>query len=304
MNNLTNYTSVSLFIWSVPHVVVFEVAIGITSVLVIITSCWVLKYIYLKERRSRTDLLFAITSITDIGVGVLRVPFGGIYVACKTFVKCRACTSIPYLMNAFDFFTLFSYLITTVTAIDRLLLITKNCKYKTIVTTERLKIIVSFLFVFSTGFIFLVVYYLTYTERYFTVFRIVTLSILVILPVTIFVAYTYILCYVFRHSNAISDCKVSGKNNNKRITKSIILILVSQVITILPALSLQVLAVLDIFCDFINDDLELYYILSNWFFIIESSQFFVNGIILLINQRNNTRKMEMKTEEVLYLKNI
>ena len=90
MKNLTNQTNVSLTKWSVPHVVVFEVAIAITSVLVITTSCFVLKHIYLKERRSRADLLFIITSITDIGVGLLTVPFGGVNVACETFVKCSA----------------------------------------------------------------------------------------------------------------------------------------------------------------------------------------------------------------------
>ena len=99
------------------------------------------------------------------------------------------------------------------------------------------------------------------------------------------------------------NCKVSGKNNNNKITKLIILILISQVISIFPIVSLQLLAVLDIFCDFINDDLELYHFLSHWFFIIEICLFFANGMILMINQRDNTRKIEIKTEEVVCLKN-
>ena len=192
MKNLTNQTNVSLTKWSVPHAVVFEVAIAITSALVITTSCFVLKHIYLKERRSRADLLFTITSITDIGVGLLTVPFGGVNVACETFVKCSA--SIFYLINAFNFFPLFSYLVTTVIAIDRVLLITKSYKYKTIVTTARLKIIVAFLFVFSIGIVFLFVYHLTYLERHFTIYRIVLLGIMVILSLAIVVAYTCILC--------------------------------------------------------------------------------------------------------------
>ena len=301
MKNLTYQTKVLLPIWSVPHAVVFEVAIAITSALVIITSCLVLKYVYSKERRSRTDLLFAITSISDIGVGLLTLPFGGVNVACSTFIKCSV--SVTYLIDTFNFFPLFSYLITTVIAIDRLLLITKHYKYKTIVTIVRLKIIVAFLFVLSIVFIFLVVYHLTYLERHFTIYRIVVLSIMVILPLAIVVAYTHILCYVYRRSNAISHCKVSGKNNNKKITKSIMFILISQVISILPILSLQLLSVLDIFCNFINDDLELLYIVYHWFFIIENCQFFVNGIILLISQRENTRKMEIKTEDSVSLKN-
>ena len=81
MKNTTNQTHVLLPSLSVPHAVVLEAAITIISPLIIFTSCWVLKYIYFKKRRSRTDLLFAITSITDIGVGLLRLPLSGVYVA-------------------------------------------------------------------------------------------------------------------------------------------------------------------------------------------------------------------------------
>ena len=302
MKNLTNQTHCSLGNWSVPHAVVFEAAITIISALVIFTSCWVLKYIYLKESRSRTDLLFAITSISDIGVGLLRLPLSGLDVACKAFIKCSAL--IHYFTFASIFFPLFSYLITTVIAIDRLLLITKQYKYKTIVTTERLKIIVAFLFVSSIGFSFFDVYYVSYLERHFTIYKIVLLSIMVLLPLTIVVAYTYILCYVYRRSNHISHCKVSGKNNNKKITKSIMLILISQVISILPILSMQVLSTLGIFNDFVNANLELCDILSRWSEIILSCQSFVNGMILLINQRENTRKTKIKTEEVICLKDL
>ena len=301
MNNLTNQTNVSPHIWSVRHAVLFEVAIAITSGLIIITSCWILKKIYLKKRRSRTDLLFSIMSITNIGVGLLTLPFGGVHAACRIFLQCS--NSIIYLVNASIFFILFSYLITAVVAIDRLLLITKDYKYKTFITTGRLKIIVAFLFAFSIGLIFLTVYEVAYLERHFAIFQIVGLSIMVIVPLAIVVPYTYILSYVYRRSNAISHFKVSGKNNNKRITKSIILMLISQVISILPILSLQFLNVLDVFRDFINEGMELYDVLIHWFFIIENCQFFVNGMILLINQRENTRKIEIKTEEVVSLKN-
>ena len=297
MKNLTNQTNVSLPIWSVPHAVVFEIAIAVTSALVIVTSCWVLKYVYLKKRRSRTDLLFAITSISDIGVGLLTVPFEGVNVGCRTFVDCSA--SITYLMNAFLFFPLFSYFITVVIAIDRLLLITKHYKYKKIVTTARLKIIVAFLFFFNVGIVFFVLYDLMYLQRHFNFFNIIMLCIMVVLPLTIVVAYTYILCYVYRRSNAISHCKVSGKNNNKKIVKSIMLILISQIISILPILSLQFLFVLDIFYNFINDDIEPYHFLSSWFLIVQNCQFFLDGMILFINQRKNTGNKSSSPEVFL-----
>ena len=138
-----------------------------------------------------------------------------------------------------------------------------------------------------------------YLERHFNFFNIIMLCIMVVLPLTIVVAYTYILCYVYRRSNAISHCKVSGKNNNKKIVKTIMLILISQIISILPILSLQFLFVLDIFCNFINDDLELYHFLSRWFLIVQNCQFFLNGMILFINQRKNTGSKSSSPEVFL-----
>ena len=86
-----------------------------------------------------------------------------------------------------------------------------------------------------------------------------------LLPLIIVVAYTYILCYVYRPANAISPCKVSGKNSNKKIAKSIALILISQVILILPILSMQLLFTFKIFRDFVYANLEQRYFLSYWF---------------------------------------
>ena len=302
MKNLANETHVSLPTWSVPNAVVFEVAIAIISALVIYTTCNVLKYVYLKGNRSRTDLLFAVTSITDIGVGLLTLPLKGIDVACQTFIECSAL--IHYLIIASFFLPLFSYLITTVIAIDRLLLITKNYKYKMIVTTKRLKIIVTFPFLSSIGYSFFTVYYVIYLQKHIAIFKIAILSIMVISPLMIVATYTYILCYVYRRSNAISQWKVSGKNSNKKITKSIVLILISQVISILPLLSMQLLVTLDIFSDFVNANLELCYVLSYWFRLIQNCQFFINGMILLISQRQNTRNIHVKTEEVVCLNDV
>ena len=300
MKNFTNHTHISLPSWSVANAVMFEVATVIISALVIFTSCWVLRYIYLKDSRSRTDYLLVVTSITDIGVGLFRLPLSGVDIACKSFIKCSAL--IHYLLFSTIFFPLFSYLITTVIAMDRLLLITKHYKYKTIVTTQRLKIIVAFIFVSSIGFSFFDVYYVLYLERHFSIYKIILLSMMVILPLMIVVAYTYILCYVYKRSNDISHCKVSGKNNNKKILNSIMFILISQVITTLPILSMQALITLDIFSGFINANLELCDILSRWSELIQSCQFFINGMILLINHRENTTKMKIKTQEVVCLK--
>ena len=294
MKNLTEQAHISLPICSFAHLVVFESAIAIISALVMVTSFYVIKLIYSKKRRSRTDLLFATASISDIGVGLFRLPFGGLLVACTctTFVKCS--TSVRYLKFTSNFFPSFSYLITTVIAIDRLLLLAKHNNYKTFVTRGRLKIIIGLAFALSAGFTLLAVYYGIYLQRLLP-FIIASISFSVILPLIIVVAYMCILCYVYRRSNAMSHCKVSGKINNKKLARTIMLILVSQSIFILPYISLNLSTIISVHS-------KLYYTLLHWFFLLWNCQFFVNGMIFLINQRENTRKMRMKSEAAVCLK--
>ena len=86
MKNLSKQAHVLLPIWSVPQFVAFEFVVAIISVLVMVTSFWVVKFIYSKNRKSRTDFLFATASISDIAVGLLRLSFGGLLAAC-TFTK-------------------------------------------------------------------------------------------------------------------------------------------------------------------------------------------------------------------------
>ena len=70
-------------------------------------------------------------------------------------------------------------------------------------------------------------------------------------------------------------------------------------------LSLQLLLTLDIFYDFVNPDLELYHFLIDWFFIFESCQFFVKWNDFTYQpERENQKKMEIKSEEVICLKNL
>ena len=294
MKNLTEQAHISLTTWSFAHLVVFESAIAIISALVMVTSFYVIKLIYSKKRRSRTDLLFATASISDIGVGLFRLPFDGLLVACTstTFVKCS--TSVRYLTVTSNFFPSFSYLITTVIAIDRLLLLTKHNNYKTFVTRGRLKIIIGLAFALSAGYTLLAVYCRIYPQRLIP-FIIASISFSVILPLIIVVAYMCILCYVYRRSNAMSHCKVSGKINNKKLARTIMLILVSQSIFILPYISLNLSITISVHS-------KLYHTLLDWFFLLWNCQFFVNGMIFLINQRENTRKMRMKSEAAVCLK--
>ena len=304
MKSLTRQVHISAPIWSVPELVAFEFTMAIISVLVIVTSFWVIKSIYSKGRKSRTDVLFATASISDIGVGLFRLPSVGLLGACTftKFVKCS--TLLNRLIYACKFFHFFSYLITTVIAIDRLLLITKDSSYKTFVTRGRLKFIVGLSVALSAGYTFLGVYYGIYLQRSLLLFIIVVdLSATVILPLIIVVAYIWILCYVYRRSNAMSHCKISGENTKKNLTKTIMLILSSQIILTFPYAFLFLSITAKLFNDLINANLKLSLTLLLYLFLLWNCQFFLNGMIFLINQRKriqprkeNTREMKTKFE--------
>ena len=308
MKNLTRQVHNSTLIWSVPEVVAFEFTVAIISVLVIVSSFWVIKSIYSKERKSRSDFLFATVSISDIGVGLFTLPSAGLQGACSftKFVKCS--TLLNCLTDASIFFPCVSYLITTVIAIDRLLVITKDSNYKTFVTRRRLKFIVGLSVALSAGYAFLDVYDEIYQIRSLSLFIIVvSLSANVILPLIIVVAYMWILCYVYRRSNAMSHCKIRGENTKKNLTKTIMLILSSQIILILPQAFLNLSFEDKLFIDLI--DVNLKHTLLHYFMLLWNCQFFVNGMIFLINQRKrmqprkeNTREMKTKSEAAVCLK--
>ena len=297
MLHIKSVPNITLYIISVPHVVAFEVAAFITSALVIVTSSLVIKYIYGKKRRSRTDLLFITLSVSDIGVGLIRIPLLGIFVACGIFVKCSA--SIYYFDHGTYIFPYFSCLVTTVIAVDRLLVITKNYDYKKIVTRGRLAMIVAFCFGLATVLTFLSGYNMFYRKRYSALFISIPLCINVIPSLILFVAYVYILFYVHGRSVAVSHCKVSGNNYNKKLNKTIMLILVFHVILVLPAVSLEFAFLPDIAAVYPDlKSIPYYKELYPWFNILWFCLYFINGIIFLINQRKKARKVEIKPVDV------
>ena len=216
---------------------------------------------------------------------------------------CKCSTSLFCLTNALNFFPFFLYLITTVIAIDKLLLVTKDYNYKTFVRKGKLKIVVGLVFTLSDGYTSLFVSYGINREKLFLLFIIVDLSSTVIFPLIIVVAYMCILCYVYRRSNAMPHCKVRVKNTNKKLIKTIMLILCSQSLLTLRYAFLNLLLAAEFFNDFIHVSLKLYFTLLNWFFfILWNCQFLVNGMIFLINhrkriqrKRENTRKTEVKS---------
>lgn len=61
-----------------PILATFETAVAVIAILMIVTSCLIVKNIYEKINRIRVNSMFTLFSISDIGVGVLLMPTIGI----------------------------------------------------------------------------------------------------------------------------------------------------------------------------------------------------------------------------------
>ena len=272
--------------------VVFEVATALSAITITITSRLVLHHIYGKVRRSRADLLFIILSISDIGVGSLSQTTSGIIRMCM----CKDCRKIVKQTNFFFFFftlfpRMFSDIVTTIVAIDRLFLVTKHHCYTNFITKRRLACIVALFFAISIGHGTWLTYAIhtdikekLYLSMIYTVFNI-TLSIMVI------GAYIFILCFAYTRSKTVSHCKSNGNRDFKRLTKTIVFIFGSKPIFDFPFQFFQ-------FFPFDEISKQKAPEIMIWIYMLRNNSSLFNGVVSLLRERrkkNNKMKIEKET---------
>ena len=293
MNNHSNVTANPYSGDSITLLVVFEVATAFSAIMIIITSGLVLRHIYGKFRRSRADLLFIILSISDIGVGSLSQTILGISRICiyKDFCKIG-------VLGFFMFFPyIFSFIVTTVVAIDRLFFVTKQHNYTDLITKRRLACILAFFFAISIGHCTWLTYELL-TDRQVLVSFMVYVVFDLALSIMIIGAYIFILCFAYRRSKTVSDCKSNGNRDFKRLTKTIMFIFVSQVILNFPYQLFVLTPVGKILEQVQQEDI------FPWTLMLRNNSSLFNGVILLLCERRK-KKNKMKIEkETGFLKDL
>ena len=272
------------------EVAALEVITAISSVLIVVTSVLVLHHIYRKIRRTRSDILFAFLSISDIGVGLLSQTSVGIYPLCiNSVIECGSSTVVGFFFLFFPY--IFSYIVTTIIAIDRLFVVTKLHSYENLVPKRRLKGIITLAFVISVGFCVWFTFARYHTKENYLLSYIINVVINVILPVIIIASYIYITCFVYRHSSTLTSCRSNGNKDLKRLTKTIMFIFISQTICVIPY-QFMLIAV--------YKGTLLPGLLDYWFFMLRNNSSFFNGIILLLSERRKARKkIETKHETVV-----
>ena len=283
---------------SIAYLVTIEVAVALCAIAIIVSSALVLRHIYRKVRRSRADLLFIALSISDIGVGSLSQTSLGILGKAILCIECNGtdsnsnATGVAHAVGFFLFFPYtFSYVVTTIVALDTLFVVTKQHSYKNFITKRRLMYILVFFFATTIALCNCLVdvthardgineAYITYTA-----FNI-ALSIIII------GAYIFILCFAYSHSQNASHCKSNGNRDFKRLTKTIMFIFVSQVICIFP---LQI-------C--LASNIPLPSLMIPWLFILRNASSLFNGIILLLGERRKRKNKIRISKETFFLKDL
>ena len=294
MENPDNYRYGSIT-RELPFLLTFQISVALMAVLITVTSSIVIKRIYKKLVKSRADLMFIILSISDIGVAVISMPALGVLSPLweKLLDSFNIGSPLPFAMIVicYDFPYTFSYLVTTVIAVDRFFIVTKQKKYETFITIKRLKYLV--ILVLIMAFVNCLVTYYIVPVNYGNVTSIMRKSYLIvniISMVIILFAYLYILFFVRRQSNAMKSSTHNSTQYSRRLTKKILCIFICQTVCILPYL---VMHMIDEFGGYVP-----VLLVAPWLSLLRNSQCFCDGLILL-HSKESKKKTSTATSAVI-----
>ena len=264
---------------------VFLLALFYSVILVIIVvSNGLLLYKLLKKKqKTRVDKLFIILSASDICVGSISVPVSSlplIITDIETLCKISPCLTFflyfPYL---------FSWTMVIIISVDRVLMITKRYIYGKFVTMKVLYSVIIFLLlkdILSAIFMSLYINLLDFSNKFIQYSQLFVESFFISVTV---ISYLYLLYYVRSRSRKIGAFKHTANQNEKRLTKTVIVIFMCLVIFTIP--------------HFVGVILAFYFDVSNaatmrnivyWSGIALYSNSAANAIILLINFQGPNQK--------------
>ena len=274
--------------------IAFEILVAFISIAIVITSSLVILHINKAQKaRSREDLIFIAISISDIVVGVIAIPIFGSY--CYFKVKHQEAPFFlriaQLLFKEFPYF--FSYFVTGLVALDRIFVVTLRQRYTDIITRNFLKGIIAILLVLTLASAsFCTFYSLTgYQIMYFAKSVSLKTSIIQVLCITdsciIISAYFIILYFVQKKTSTKKIGNLWKKRyDERRMTKTIMLLFVSQTFSVLPYILLWMIPS----PNFVKMRL------AGWIYLFQNCQCFINSLMLLMYLKNTNIKqlgMEM-----------
>ena len=293
----SNSSLSDIALYQEPVLCIFEISVVIVSLAIISTSSLVIHHIVkVKEKKSRTDFIFIILSASDIMVGLITVPINGIY----WYFTVKEPTLPSLLSSAFIFFGdfpyYFSYLVTAVIAVDRLLVIALDQKYKEIIKRKVLKKVITALFLFTITYSTVCTYFVKLDSHNKDILKwlgfgyyIMGLSSASI----IILAYFYILYFVWKSSNLTKSGKhYDRKCNRQRLARTIMYILISQLACMFPYSIFWMIEVS--FIKLAN--------IGPWLCLLRNCQCFCNAIILIHSIKKEKQSSKQVESRMVLIK--
>ena len=256
---------------------------SVISEIIVVSNGLLLYKLLKKKQKTRVDKLFIILSASDICVGSISLPVSSlplIITDIETLCKISPCLTFflyfPYL---------FSWTMVIIISVDRVLMITKRYIYGKFVTMKVLYSVMIFLLlkdILSAIFMSFYINVLDFSTKFIQYSQLFVESFFISVTV---ISYLYLLYYVRSRSRKIGAFKHTANQNEKRLTKTVIVIFMFLVIFTIP--------------HFVGVILAFYFDVSNaatmrnivyWSAIALYSNSAANAIILLINFQGPNQK--------------
>ena len=271
-----NITSCSYFdiqdLGSTERIIIASTFILISSAIVLTNSLLIYKLCIIK-RKSRANLLFLTLSLVDIFVGLLAAP--------TMFAKIISFEGINWILTCETFLyfiylpSYLSWILVTVIALDRCLIILYDIKYQYYVTTKRLLVTVCVIIVSQiplVAFVYAEVMDYSVTQVLGSIF----LSSCFFS--TVF-AYIRLGWFVYYKQRKIAPNKYSRNKSINRLTRTILYTFICQIICNLPSTVIMIVnRVSGLYEDRIIENRGSY-----WAMALVFANSFLNSLILLVN---------------------
>lgn len=256
---------------------------SVISVVIVVSNGLLLYKLLKKKKKTRADKLFVILSASDICVGSISLPVSSLPLIITDFEF--LCKISPCLTFFFYFPYIFSWTMVIIISVDRVFMITKRHIYGKFVKMKVLYSVMTFLLlkdILSAMFMSFYIDVLDFSNKFIQYSQLFIESFFISVTV---ISYLYLLYYVRSRSRKIGAFKHTANQNEKRLTKTVIVIFICLVIFTIP----QFLGVIVTFYLDVSNATTKRNIVY-WNAIVLYSNSAANAIILLINFQGPNQK--------------
>ena len=252
------------------------------SGLIVVSINFVLIRVLLKQPRTRATVLLLILSISDVGVGVVSIPF--VMLRFAYLSKNMYCALLPFTTFFLYFPATFSALVTTIISIDRCLMVTKSIFHTKYVTTGviTVKLIVVFIISFGWSFVNTITFSLDKNSKAVWILMYYQAVVQVVVVIFTFGLNLHLYCFVKRTSRkmAASRHECATESYSSRLTKTIAYIFFCMIFFT----GTQVL--MNTIKNMLNINAIFQRNLSMWGLLLIYTNSYVNAIIVLTRSSN------------------